>query len=711
MLKKTKLATALTGLACLLLVSTLQGRSPVADAASIGDIETVRQLLREGADVNAPQGDGMTGLHWAAHRGDAPLAEILIYAGAKLESGTRIGHYTPLHIACRRAHAEVVKLLLRQGADPNAATTNSGATPLHLAAASGDPEIISALLAAGAKVEAEESSWGQTPLVFAAAKGRAAAIRVLLEAGADPARTTRVVDTAEMEEADKAAESRIAEILADFKEKEGGGLEWQPTPSQVQAAIEASREIQRKWPNVPKPGEEKERGGGHGQKSPDDKPSGKAAQKKQVAERKSARPTESETASQEEPAPAVPDDAKVLKFDAEGNPIYETPKTESENQQKPLTYGQLVGHWGGLTPLLHAVRQGQTEAVMALLEGGADINQTSAGDHTSPLLMAAVNGQFDLALLLLQQGANPNLASDAGCTPLFAVLERTWASKASYSHPMEQQYQKASYLEVMKALLEAGADPNVRLKEHLWYMEYTFSVLRSAGVDAKGATPFWRAALALDVDAMRLLKQYGADPGIPTIKPPQRRRRRPPAEEEPKKQAPQAGEASSDKKADEKSDSAEKAKVKTEEEDSQGEADEKEDPSGVPPVPVGGPAIYPIHAASGVGYGQAFAANAHRHVPDNWLNAVKFLVEECGADVNQRDFNAYTPLHHAASRGDNELILYLVSKGADVTAVSRKGQTTADMANGPIQRVSPYPDTVALLEKLGSKNNHKCVSC
>ena len=82
-----------------------------------------------------------------------------------------------------------------------------------------------------------------------------------------------------------------------------------------------------------------------------------------------------------------------------------------------------------------------------------------------------------------------------------------------------------------------------------------------------------------------------------------------------------------------------------------------------------------------------------------------------GADVNQRDHNGYTALHHAAARGDNELILYLVEAGGDVTVVSRRGQTTADMANGPVQRVSPIPETVALLERLGSKNNHNCVSC
>jgi ankyrin repeat protein len=90
---------------------------------------------------------------------------------------------------------------------------------------------------------------------------------------------------------------------------------------------------------------------------------------------------------------------------------------------------------------------------------------------------------------------------------------------------------------------------------------------------------------------------------------------------------------------------------------------------------------------------------------------MKYLVETLGADVNQRDANGYTPLHHAAARGDNEMIQYLVSKGADVKAVARNGRTVVDMANGPVQRVRPFPETIALLEKLGAKNNHRCVSC
>lgn len=66
--------------------------------------------------------------------------------------------------------------------------------------------------------------------------------------------------------------------------------------------------------------------------------------------------------------------------------------------------------------------------------------------------------------------------------------------------------------------------------------------------------------------------------------------------------------------------------------------------------------------ASGYSYGEASAGNEHRHVPKAWLPAVKYLVEELGADVNARDYQAYNAIHHAAARGDKELILYLVEK-------------------------------------------------
>ena len=80
-------------------------------------------------------------------------------------------------------------------------------------------------------------------------------------------------------------------------------------------------------------------------------------------------------------------------------------------------------------------------------------------------------------------------------------------------------------------------------------------------------------------------------------------------------------------------------------------------------------------------------------------------------DVNARDHNGYNALHHAASRGDVEMIRYLAERGTDVLAVSRRGQTTADMANGPYQRTQPFPDALELLESLGAHNNNNCVSC
>ncbi len=618
---------------CILLASQQGFAGPVADAAEAGDLDAVRALLRAGEDVNETQGDGMTALHWAAEHGDARMAEMLIYAGANTDGGTRIGGYTALHIASRRGHADVVRVLIDGHADVDLGTTVSGATPLHLAAASHNAAVVRLLLEAGAAVDTRETAWGQTPLIFAASAGRREIVELLLGAGADPSISSAVVDTAEMERADQAANQRLVAVLADFKEKAGGGPDWKPNPNEVQGAIDFSREIQRKWPDVPDPACEFS--------------AGEAASRFS----RGALPERCKP-STEDHGPEVASDSSV--------------------PQRRLSYGEWVGHWGGLTPLLHAVRQGHPAVVQALLEAGADIDQPSAGDRTTPLLMAAVNGQFDLALELLRRGADPNLLSDAGTSPLFAVLERQWAPWSHYAHPVDYQRQQATHLDVMSALLEAGAEPNVRLKKHLWYAEFTTAVLIPAGLHYDGATPFWRAAQALDVDAMRLLRQYGADADVPTWKIPERRRSR---------------------------------------RDPEPEAERAADPSGLPPVDVGGPYVYPLHAAAGAGYGQYFMAHAHRHVTDNWLNAVRYLVEECGADVNLRDANGYTPLHHAAARGDNALIHYLIDQGADVHAVSRKGQTTVDMANGPTQRVSPFPDTIALLEGMGVKNNHTCVSC
>jgi ankyrin repeat protein len=299
------------------------------------------------------------------------------------------------------------------------------------------------------------------------------------------------------------------------------------------------------------------------------------------------------------------------------------------------------------------------------VEGGADVNAVNPGDRSTPLITAIINGHFDLAKEMIERGATPHLAATNGVTPLFAVLNTYWAPKSLYPSPKSHQQQKTTYLELLKVLLAAGADPNVRLTKKVWYQAYNSDF---AGVDETGATAFWRAAYASDVNAMKLLVAHGADPAIPTVKPAGR---------------PQAGDVTR----------------------------RVEDVSPLPPVPVGGPAVPPLLAASGVGYGEGFAANSHRYAPTGFLAAIKYLVDELHADVNATDHEGNTAIHHAASRGDTESILFLVSRGADVTRLNREGKTTVDLANGPVQRTQPYPETMAVLEKLGAKNNHKCVTC
>src|SRR5213596_307851 len=90
--------------------------SPIANAAMTGDREAVHALLKKGLDVNEAQGDGTTALHWAAIKGDAEMAQMLIYAGANVRATTRIGAYTPLYLAAKGGYSEVVAVLLAAGA-------------------------------------------------------------------------------------------------------------------------------------------------------------------------------------------------------------------------------------------------------------------------------------------------------------------------------------------------------------------------------------------------------------------------------------------------------------------------------------------------------------------------------------------------------------------------------------------------------------------
>lgn len=586
----------------------------VAEAAMRGDKAAVRDLLKQGADVNGAQGDGMSALHWAAERGDAELADMLIYAGANIAAVTRIGQYTPLHLAGKSGSAPVAKALLKAGADVNARTTTSGVTALHMAASAGSADVVNVLADAKADVNAKEAEAGQTPLIFAAGLNRVEAIKALMKRGADAGITTKVIDIPKFNALDRAAADRQRKVIEGFVGKDS---EAKASPSQVQAAIQAGREIVRSGKIPPRD-------------------------------------------------PNAPVDPNQRNF----NPDEINPPVATK---------------GGMTPLLHAARQGYIEAAEALLDGGADIDQRNAGDGTTPLLTSIINGQFDIAMMLIKRGANANIAAkNNGVSPLWAAVNTPWQPRTRFPQPQEMELQKHTYLEVMQALLDQGANPDHRIGSHPWYLVYTGCGNRNCGLaDTSGSTAFWRAAYGTDLLAMKLLVAYGADPNIPTMAPAQQIRRG----GGPGGQPQGAGGAIMPT-----------AEAQMEKYDA-------------PVIPAGGPGAFPIHAAAGVEYGEGFAGNAHRHAPEAWMAVMKYLVEELGADVNHRDNDGYTPLHHAAARGDNEMILYLVSKGADVKAVARSGQTTADMANGPVQRLSAIPETIALLMKLGSKNNNRCVTC
>lgn len=570
----------------------------------------------------------------AARTGDAEALRAAVRSGADVNAAEADG-FTALHWAAKNGNREIAAVLIAAGADLSATTrlgthtplhvasasghadvakalleggatpdavTSTGAQPIHLAAASGSADLVGALVEHGASVDAAETKWGMTPLMFAAVEGRTAAVQRMLEAGADPSVTAGVLDIVERARYD--SDERRAR-QAQIDELRGGS-----------GVLQAERPLTATG-----------------------------------ADLRGAAGTVAADLANRGGAAASPEPRR---------------RRRSPDEPRPISYEERVRTHGGLTALHLASREGRTETALTLVEGGADVNQRADGNDATPLLTAVINGHFDLAMELLARGADPNLADHQGAAPLYGAINTYWIPKARHPQPADYLQQKTSHLELMQALIDAGADVDARIDNSLWYTVYNVDQL---GVDRSGATAFWRAAYALDVPAMKLLVANGADPHIPTRRVPELRR------------LPMLV----------------------------GEDDP--DPSGLPPVPYDGPAVYPIHAASGVGYGLGLAANSHRHALNAWHDAVRYLVEECGADVTVRDHNGYSTIHHAASRGDTWLVQYLIDHGADPLAVARTGQTTIDLANGPVQRINPFPETIALLESYGAKNNHACVGC
>ncbi len=176
-------ATA-AALLCAASVSASNADLRLIEAIQDRDHETVRTLLAQKVDVNTPEGDGATALHWAVVRDDVEVVESLLRAGADVDAANDYG-VTPLTLACTNRNAAVVEQLLGAGADPNA-TTEMGETALMSCAGTGSAAALEALFEHGASnVNASEKSHGQTALMWAAAQENPEAVRVLLEHGAD----------------------------------------------------------------------------------------------------------------------------------------------------------------------------------------------------------------------------------------------------------------------------------------------------------------------------------------------------------------------------------------------------------------------------------------------------------------------------------------------------------------------------------------------
>jgi len=560
------------------LASTLAFASDarLSEAAMRGDRTAVLSLLNQGVDIDGAQGDGSTALHWAAFNDDFETAKALLAAGANVKVTTREGGITPLFMACTNGNAAIIEALLKAGADVNSVKPN-GTTALMLAASSGSAPAVKLLLDRGAKVDAKESVHGQTALMFAAALNRDAVVGVLLAHGADPNIATSV------RKMERVRFDQDGNVVEDRPAGGRGGRGGNQPPPQTQEAMSAEATASfLKMANEAQKSDLDALGHAIGFKTSD----------------------------------YLLAKAKVRAGDVAARP--------------PRKVG--ADFMGGMTALLYACREGHMETVRALVEGKAhaDVNQVSGGDKFSPMVTAITNGHLTMAKYLLDHGADPNLITVSGLSALYATIDVQWAPKAWFPQPTMDQ-EKVTYLELMRALLEHGANVNAEVGEKLWFRSFTNDY---TWVDPAGATAFWRAAQSSDVAAMRLLIEFKADPKHPN----------------------KAGET-------------------------------------------------PLMAAAGIGWAANWSVNA----PYPLVDAAKYCVE-LGNDVNAADNRGYSALHGAAYLGDNDMINFLVAKGAKIDAKSKGGDSPADMANGPTRFGQPHPESVALLEKLGSPNSHNCRS-
>jgi ankyrin repeat protein len=355
------------------------------------------------------------------HRVSMNLLLFTVVASSLFAADARVADpdgTTPLHWAARHDDLKAADALIKSGADVNAATSY-GVTPINLAATNGSAAMIRKLLDAGVDPNSANPG-GETALMTAARTGKMDAVTLLLYRGAN-------INAKDNLHSQTALMWAVLENHADV----------------VELLLARGADINAHTQVTITPGEY---------------------------------------------VPARP-------AAASGNGIIRQRALPTPN--------------GGMTPLLFAIRDGNADMMRLLLDRGAHINEPS-GNHTTPLLIALLNGQVAMATELLDRGADPNAADDYHRAALFAAIDLRNFNHEKYGDlPTDGR----DPLDLIKTLLKKSANPNLQTDT---FPVHGLMQFDASWVNFDGETPFVRAALSGDIEVMRLLLENGADPNIAT---------------------------------------------------------------------------------------------------------------------------------------------------------------------------------------------------
>lgn len=450
-------------------------RSEIAEAAMRGDLATLTKMIEQRADVNLPQADGATALHWAVFRSDRYMVDLLLRAGANPRAANREGA-TPLWLACVNGDPEIVARLIGAGADPNEKLPQ-GRTPLMVAARSGQVEAMKVLLDNGADPNAKETLRGTTALMWAADEGHAEAIRLLIQRGADIAARSNPAERGRGPALGKANDPR-RQVAA-------------------QAAALAAGQ--------PSPGLGALRTAGNAQG-----PGGQA----QAAE--AANPFDQDDAAVAagiggRRGQAVLDGGQLTPL------VYAVRANSLESVKALLEAGadinQVTGY--GWSPLLVATQNRYYKLGAFLLDHGADVNLPNKGGWT-PLYLATdnrniENGDYpvrrpdmdhlEYIKILLDHGADVN-ARIKDSTQTRTVFTNQWLDENGATAFLRAS--QSGDLELMKLLLAHGADPLIDTELHVSALHV------AAGIGwVEGITFEWSPEATLE--AVKMLLALGLD--------------------------------------------------------------------------------------------------------------------------------------------------------------------------------------------------------